>query len=235
MCGRLIIGEDRHLEKVTLFFTFTCLLYNDWIPRYRFVSFQGEIFNPHIHKVLLDLMIDSDYDRFKEEYGSLECRDRTGKLVLRFLIHAHYSSGQLFDYIISVFNSFSNVRVEILFFIRSHTTRSKYVDYFFRSNRYNNMNYREISKAEAYDMLYRKPIPGVINININITHNKYLTGSQLLRRRNLFRHWVNVNVNDSISDSPRRQPDGSFVLWEEDLTSPIFICMLIDKIKELIC
>ena len=71
------------------------------------------------------------------------------------------------------------------------------------------------------------------SINIHYGSN-YLFRKEIKR----FGKWIQIDVDkyDSISDSPRLRPDGnSFVLREEDLVSPIFIRMLIDQFKTIIC
>ena len=47
--------------------------------------------------------------------------------------------------------------------------------------------------------------------------------------------WITVIIDDSIHDSPRLEKDGTITLWEEDLSSPLFFRMLIEKFKDFIC
>uniref|UniRef100_A0A7M5WYA0 Cnidarian restricted protein n=1 Tax=Clytia hemisphaerica TaxID=252671 RepID=A0A7M5WYA0_9CNID len=206
--------------------------YFGWMPRYRFITFQGRRANRYVQKALYDLMMNSDYDRYKD-YGSLdEYRDRSSKLVLRFAIRQRfYGSGSLYDYFLSIFSSFFNIQMEMLIVLRTHNRSvfGGFAEYLFQSNRSSKiMSSRFLSKAEFLDM-FLQPDPGVLNINI-IEH---LTGSQIARRGFVFRQLLTLHVFDSISESPRLRIDGSFILSYEDLSNPMFIRMFIARIKEL--
>ena len=68
--------------------------------------------------------------------------------------------------------------------------------------------------------------------SVNIHIGDYLIPKEVKR----FGNWIQLDVDESISDSPRLQPDGnSFVVWEEDLASPFFIRMLIERFIAFIC
>ena len=204
--------------------------YHWWIPRHRFVSSHGIGFNPHVHKVLYGLTMDQDYDQFKE-YGSLQCLNQRRKLILRFCLNDDiYEVDQRLDYTISVFSSMPNVQVEVINFSYNFYSKRHYLfrRYRFHSPKKNNY----LSKGEVYDM-FRKPIwfSDLINIDIGFPWSD----ARIPRGMKHFGKWVNVNISDSISDSPRLKPDGTFVILEEDFASPIFIRMLIKKFKEIIC
>uniref|UniRef100_A0A7M5UE29 Uncharacterized protein n=1 Tax=Clytia hemisphaerica TaxID=252671 RepID=A0A7M5UE29_9CNID len=206
--------------------------YFGWIPRNRVIIFQNKRANRYVHKALYDLMMNSDYDRYKD-YGSLDGhRARSRKLVLRFSIRRRfYASDPLYDYFLSIFSSFSNIQVKMLIDIHAHN-RSLYdgfAEFLFHSNRSSKiMSSRLVSKVEFLDM-FLQPDPGVLNINI-IEHR---TGSQIAERGFVFRQLLTLHVFDSISGSPRLRTDGSFIISYEDLSNPMFVRIFIARIKEM--
>ena len=147
-------------------------------------------------------------------------RHRARKIILRFWTYSLFRLPH--NYIITVFKEMCNVQVEE--FVK--------IPFLHRWGRHFNKMYSYSHGRQYYSMKQTTRILGKTSGNsINIHLGNYRIPKEIKR----FGKWIQIDFDDSISDSPRRQPDGSFVLWEEDLTSPIFICMLIDKIKELIC
>ena len=205
--------------------------YFDWLPRNQFITYYSERVNRYVQKALYDLMMNPDYDRYKD-YDSLdECTlTRSNKHVLRFAIRQRfYGSGLLYDYFFSIFSTFSDIQLELLIVLHTDLYDG-YAEYLFHPDRNSSksMRSRFVSKAEFLDM-FINPDPGVLNINI-INHN---TGSEIAEGGFVFRQLLTLHVFDSIRESPRLRTDRSFIISYEDLSSPMFVRMFIAKFKEL--
>ena len=196
------------------------------IPRERFISHGQEPFNPHIHKTFVDLMI-SDHDRFKE-YSSLECRNKTRELTLRFWTKEPFNSFMGLGYLIdSLVNTIQfNVDVDGIktppsvpqlrsVGLKCEFWHGKYID-----------SHWDIQRL-AYS--FSKTDGDVINI---VVQRDQIIPEEL----KYLGEWMYIVFDDSITDSPRFEPNGAtFVIWETDLASPVFLRMLIDKFQDILC
>ena len=50
-----------------------------------------------------------------------------------------------------------------------------------------------------------------------------------------FNNTIRIIVDETIPESPKVQNDGHFVIWEDDLMSPLLMNMLIEKINSILC
>ena len=50
-----------------------------------------------------------------------------------------------------------------------------------------------------------------------------------------FNNTIKIILDDNIKESPILNKDGNFVIWEEDILSPLFINLLIEKMNSMLC
>eukprot|EP00111_Clytia_hemisphaerica_P016207 TCONS_00047943-protein len=173
----------------------------------------SEDFNPHVHKVLLDVIIDKDYDRFKE-YDDLDCRNKSRKL------HLLYTPMTMLGWTYSI-------KTMAKFFQFKFKVRVLQLQLFLLFA--TNDGFKYLNEAKA--ILIKTNGDDIINIFIKPKWESLPIPEELKH----LSKWVIVTVDNSIHDSPRLEKDGTITIWEEDLASPLLFHMLIKKFKELIC
>eukprot|EP00111_Clytia_hemisphaerica_P021153 TCONS_00062313-protein len=191
-----------------------CSQSEKFTPRPKIIYDLSVVFNPHVHKVLLDVIIDKDYDRFKE-YDDLDCRNKSRKFHL--LLTPMTMSGWM--------DSIQNMVafLQFKFKLRVDSFQQLYIVLKFPDrDRYLNEAKAILMKASGDD---------IINIIMKLKGENYPIPEELKP----LSKWVIVNIDDPIHDSPRLEKDGTITLSEEDKTSPLFFHMLIKKFKEFIC
>eukprot|EP00111_Clytia_hemisphaerica_P024860 TCONS_00073285-protein len=181
---------------------------------------RSKVFNPHVHKVLLDGIIDKDYDRFKE-YDDLDCRNKSRRLHLLFTPMLGRMGSE--PNMVKFFQFKFKVRVDFFWqlqlFLFFGTDDGLMADDGF------------IDLNEAKAILMKANGDDIINIIIKLKGESFPIPEELKP----LSKWVIVIVDNSIHDSPRIEKDGTITIWEEDIASPLLFHMLIKKFKELIC
>ena len=185
----------------------------------------NDAFNAHIHKVLIDVILNEDYDRFNE-YDDLDCRNETRGLHLWFSL------------LLSPGWSYSNSKQNYFYYM----WRFFYIKFDSKYDRVANVNTGFESNEEFYQSKLDKILKSRYEStkakgdnNINIVVKNKDDNFQIPKEMQHLSEWIIVEVDDSIHDSPRLEKDGIVTLWKQDLVSPLFFHMLIDKFKQLIC
>ena len=76
-----------------------------------------------------------------------------------------------------------------------------------------------------------KPVENLIHINIEWMEKSFEWSPEPF----LFGSTINITLDKALPKSPIIGKDGLMTLWEEDLNDPLFIEMLLEKFKGILC
>ena len=235
--------ERKHCDVVLWCFSYNqlCRRSEEWLPiqnkyqRYELVD--GRLlFNPHAHQILMDLMINPQYD-WRERYTrNVEMHCQTTKRHVYFWSLDPFLNGNP-DEALLVFriwkNFFHNAKfynTEIVLHIPPLLNADDY-DYYV-AIAYSSFNTsRDKSKDQTKQWIRRKEVTGDINIVVYHNEHDHVAKSLFTTQENT----VKVIISDQIKTSPLLLTSGDIMVWEEDVLSPYFAKIIFERIKPIIC
>ena len=221
-----------------------CTRSENWLARQKVIhtSFSTQTFNPHLHSLLLNLIKNPSYDWYEryarnQNHCHQQISNKTNIFIWPILLlnktdarkdflKTAFSTGILENHF-SYFTPFYHALVIVdwqnrpywgPYNLKSKDTERILWEHDGRSTSEVNKAIGELTGEKIHIISYSE------DIIPNFDAPPFT-----------FDNTIIIVVDDKITESPMINKDGNFVLWEEDIMSPLFIRMLIQKMNSIIC
>ena len=224
-----------------------CAKAKEHLPRHRFIYDTEPYysrFSQHLHEVLLGLLKNSNFDRykmfddFKKDLNGRQCHTKplhiyfwTDKELWKIRDQTLMDVSRLIDFFQTKFpqTRFTQI-LEIESYFNS-TFSHKYSLSVFK----NFSDVLELSGISSKMLLERLNSSTEDIIHINIERKALFTSFKRDPKPFLTGQTIKVTVDDTVDKSPIATKDGGLAVWEKDLNSSAFFRILICKMNDMLC